>query len=410
MLLLGLIVASTLPPQEVQKSVADLAYPSVTLDKNTRFIEWWYEVPGHWVFSPSQLSLSYSFAPSEAPQRGLLLVRVNGQVADRIRLHADGEDYVTTQVDLPIAGESPQGLHVKLEYYPGGNDLGCDQPDERAITVHNTSAFELRYRFRDARADLRALPYPFAYAQADHPIETLVVIPDDISETLLTALARTSHTLGRWADLSPLSLRVVSSHEYLEGALDGRPVNVIAVGPDDSLREVLQDLRLNGGGSGARIELQVAHWNPANAVLWIGGRTPEDVLRAALALETSPETRGPTLTVPADEPSTEESPEEDVSPWAHQVVSLKDLDISTFTIRGERAQTHSLYLRRPLGWKLDDDSTLTLNLSVPDPKIFDSTLTVELNGKRAGRVSLDELDGRSVEIALPNGDALNRDE
>ena len=195
---------------ETTVTLSELNYPDATLTTEEPLVEYWFELPENWVLeNTSELELVLSYPAGDGGARpGRIEISVNDKVVDQLPLDKTGQDLLRQQVALPFGLPTPAGLHVKVEYDSRGGDEGCDEPDDRFVTVHGISLFRLSHRSKQARGDLAILPYPFSYKRARSPVVNYFALPQQPSEAALDAAVGLARWFGGAADKSAFRFEV----------------------------------------------------------------------------------------------------------------------------------------------------------------------------------------------------------
>lgn len=386
-------------------TLAELGYSAEQLSTGSARVEYWQELPGNWLLEEgSAFELTYSHPATSQSSSAEVLVTINGQEAHRFVLGTAEVALARELVPIPSFRPLPAGLHVVVEYFPRGNELGCVAPDERVLVVREISAFDIQYSLRPADEDLAALPYPLAWQRALEPIPVTFVVPTRRESFEMDAAARIASWLGQQAGGSPFHFETILDEAWTEDAMSATNVIILAseaLTLPDFERSACSDVATATEPS---LALCRSSSDAHLGVLWVAGADEEAMATAVEVLTTrSSELRGGVSSV-----AILGDAGESIAPWSAPRTSFADLEVSEVMFRGLGEQVRSFYFRRPRGWQLGADSTLSLHVSVAAEA--ETSIQVSINGNDLGQFGPHDLEEEYLHVQLPGGTTLNRDD
>lgn len=257
-----------------------------------------FTLPADWKLLPGaelQLELTAFFSNLLVGQEqrdlggvvaGALDVTLNNVALPKTMLQDNGQQKVT----LPLPPEALQpdplsGLHRLVIQWDAS--ASCDFNLATSLLLANTSQFVLPHQVVSLPLNLADFPRPLAqYNQAAAPV--YLVTPDKPGVTELQAAFSLAAALGRLT-VGRLDLKLIPASQLTQNSRD--EAHLIFVGKDDSF-SLLNEVNLplsaaaaeRPGESDGTLQVAVSPWNPARAVLAVGGVSEAAVLKAALAL------------------------------------------------------------------------------------------------------------------------------
>lgn len=385
-------------------TLAELGYGAEQLSTESDRVEFWQELPGNWLLEEgSAFELAYSHPAATQASSAEVVVTINGQEAHRFTLGATGVPLAREQVPIPSFRPVPAGLHVVVEYFPRGDEVGCVAPDERVLVVREISAFDIQYSLRPADEDLAALPYPLSWQRAREPISVTFVVPARREGFEVDAAARIASWLGQQAGGSPFHFETILDEEWTQETM--RATNTVVLASEAL---TLPDFELGcsdiASATDPSFGLCRSSTDAHFGVLWVAGADEEAMSSAVEALVTrSGELRG-RISAASDLGDAEE----ETMPWSETRTSFADLDVSEVMFRGLGEQVRSFYFRRPRGWQLGEDSRLSIHVSVAAEA--ETSIQVSINGNELGQFGPHDVEDEYIHVQLPSGPSLNRDD
>ena len=258
-----------------------------------------FTLPADWKLLPGaelQLDLTAFFSNLLVGQEqrdlggvvaGALDVWLNDVALPKTMLQDNGQQKVT----LPVPSEALQpdplsGLHRLVIQWDAS--ASCDFNLATSLLLVNTSQFVLPHEVVGLPLNLADFPRPLAqYNQAAAPV--YLVTPDKPGAAELQASLSLAAALGRLTG-GKLDFNLIPAGQLTEAQRSTG--HVVLVGKDGSFDTLLNEVDLPLSAAGAEqpaegdgaLQMAVSPWNPARAVLVVGGASEEAVLKAALAL------------------------------------------------------------------------------------------------------------------------------
>jgi hypothetical protein len=376
-----------------------------------------FTVPQNWQVNPanSYLEIRYdtvvqSVNPAQLP---VVQVSVDGEIAGTF-LPETGTNNVV-RIDLPAtAFVQPDDFQKEVRFllYAGRN---CADLDHIRVNVHEDSIVHLDYTPQPLAPDLADFPYPLE--QGFYTPETIyLVIPDDYSDTDLTAVAAVATALGNSVQRETTTVVVVNASNLTPETLANS--SAVIIGTPSSNR-FLADLyntdrlptRLSAEGnilpkSGGAIgsddgvlQLIVAENNPDFAYLVVTGGSNAGILKAASALSAENGRFGfEGDLVIVEQVATASDAPQDVPVRR----TLGDLGFRDTTLSGLGSNRASLSFFVPSNWRVQADASLELSLvHAGGLTPYASGVTIELNDRAIGSVAIEPNNATNQLIEIP---------
>jgi hypothetical protein len=162
----------------------------------------------------SSMNLVYSYGPQLNPRTSTVEVLLDGNFIGGERLSSEsGEHRKTLKVDLPpqlIAPNSKIEVFFRMSPREDINRRECHfTPTEQLVgTVHEETNFNLKRESSATLPDLRLLQYGFPFASPQDLSKTIIVVPENPSETNVLTLLEFSERLGSLSEASSVELKV----------------------------------------------------------------------------------------------------------------------------------------------------------------------------------------------------------
>ncbi|MCC6904400.1 MAG: cellulose biosynthesis cyclic di-GMP-binding regulatory protein BcsB [Anaerolineae bacterium] len=370
-----------------------------------------FELPYRWLLADgidhSYVELRYDVTGSAgsplmaSPQNDMIPGSLLEVFFDDYLLASITPQYGTNQIlrlPIPVGQVNPNresSFHtLRVSYYSGRD---CDLANEVRVAVKNNSIVRVAYTEVPIVPDLGDFPRPLTQ-NPYIPQSAAIVIPEDFTESDLSAAASIAATLGRLT-FGALRVELMTTAEANPTALGDR--SVVLVGePDrhgliDSLyRQGLMpttltpegDIKLPSGLSAQPddgiLQEIVRPTSPSHVFLIVSGNTPEGVTKAAHALlQPQPAFgfNGALVVVESiNSVVTEEVP-------VQEVTTLEDVGFTDAIFYGTGSQRSSASFFVPANWQILSGAAITLEYAYSNSLDTElSGVTVELNGRPVG--------------------------
>lgn len=363
----------------------------------------------------STVSLTYALAWSGTSNAavdygvvGTMLVYFNEELIDTIILEGAGE--VTKEIAIPetaLASKAVDGRH-QLRIYLNA-DINCRfQNVYTTVIISKNSKFNLQYENVTPPVDLSLLPQPIFQPDSILPSSALVVIPDNPDASELQSALTVSAGLGSITE-GDLSTSLVTNGSLTPEMVSSN--HLIFVGEANHFPNLsAANLRYPIGGNGLAmpqghegdgiIQMAVSPWSPSNVVLYIGGNSPEAVVKAGQTFSTG-------KVIAVDEPNV--SFISTVNPATQENVTFVDRTLKEL---GYESQTMGLFGENYFSYLFyasPEQAASTggyLNLIISHSGLLDydkTGMTVILNDEVVGGVRLSEDSPTTTQIKLVPG-------
>lgn len=397
-------------------SLSDLGYAETLLVGPFDATSLYFSLPANIRLAPgSSLSLKYALAWSGGTFQGYddygiggtLLVYFNGELIDTVILQpglASEKEIIIPANALNLPDETGR---YSLRFFLNA-EVNCEIEEVRTtVIVSKTSELNLQYETVVPPADLTIFPRPIFQPDSIIPSSALVVIPDNPETYEVQAALAAMAGLGAVTNgelttnlitNSDLSQDLVArNHLIFVGTAEKFP-NLSAVNFPIPVAD--RGLGLDGEfTSDGVIEIGLSPWSPAAVVLFVGGNSPDAVVKAGQAFSTG-------SIVAVEKPNF--SLIDTVNPLERVVVqedqTLKDLgyEDSTLGLYGEDYYSYVFYASPEQSGS--DGAYLDLVLSHSDLLDYDQTgVTLLLNDEIIGGIQLTQESPVTERIKLVPG-------
>lgn len=305
-----------------------------------------FQLPADWqVLEGSRVELRLrnffsSFVPAQGEARelglvaGHLSVLVDGELIYRSVLSANGEQDIGVRI-APEHWQEHRGPNHELSIRWDAS-ASCNFNLSTTLLLLPDSKLVFNYAPAAITPDLSALPYPFLSFNAPEASESLIVLPNELSEAQVAAGLSLAAALGRLSE-SENTLEMVAEKQLSEEERANK--HLIFVGVPESFASLSgvelphQDNAVVGSAKPdlGFIEMLNSPWNPGRAVLVVGGGSQEAVLAAAIQLG-----RGELLLNPERNLAL-------VERGSLSASGLQDFETATFSQLGEGDRTFRQY-------------------------------------------------------------------
>jgi hypothetical protein len=300
------------PPRTPSMTLASLGYEDeIVYGAQPQDYRFYFQLPFGWHLEESPFFvLKFTHAEILDPYESAIDIELNNVPIGSALLDGRNAKEGELTVSLPRrslrTGSNRLEVAVEMNFPDSDNIHKCKVlDDERAWTVISSdSEIFLPYNVLDLRPDLSLFPYPFS--QASGFDQTLFVLPDQLSPSLLNDLIQLAVRLGSATNAEDISAHVAYASEIDEGVrrshhliLLGRPtenallheVNAYLPQPFASDSDLLEPLvvdtvafSLNPDRDAGLLEITASPWDEEYSLLAVSGTTDEGVRLAVQTL------------------------------------------------------------------------------------------------------------------------------
>lgn len=364
------------------------------------------------VLPGSTVDISYSHSATLHPDYSTLTVLLDDVPIASVPLDHTNTDVDDWKIDISSFDLKP-GFH-KLSFWAKMkvNAAVCEDPQNSSawLTIRNDSKINLRMAGSGSVADLTIYPSPFVARGAAKPVQTVLVVPDDINESEFKAAARLSQFFAAQSPNGLLRTPIVIESDATDAALSGAsPIWLGA--PDrwkDQGRKAMNAFgaSVSGGEVIAKqgaIGVVASPWNEARSSMVVTG-DGDKLVRGAEILTTEllyKQLQGGYSVIPDELPDAA-SREEDGTDKPY-VLTLEKLGYGNLVTEDVLQGGSSIYYPIPNNWDLNGGATLRLKYKHSKSILFNkSVMKVLLNGTPVQSVNLVDRtsDGGEVDVRL----------
>ena len=392
-----------LPAGQLNLSFEQLGYDSRNL-RNHDAQHWFYfNLPGNFEILPTEnyLDLVTTHYPASPDQPSTLEIELAGSLIGTVPLQDTNPISPTSRIGIPadLLTTGQNILHLRLDTGGSCENLGALLD----VLVDSSSSISFNYRQNPYPTDLALYPYPFTEVSL-LDIPTTIVIPDQPSANILSAVATIAAGLGQ-ASNGTMNIRIVTTSDF-DSSLEANS-HLLVLGTPDS-QPLLQELDLSRPVDEALLDPEqglleeiVSPWNPFRLALVVSGLDDEGILKASQALNRRAHflgMKGSAAIVlelaPVGSDETRQA----------STLTFEALGYDDEIAYGTRADIFNYNFALPLGWQMEEPAFFLLKFSHADilsPTA--SVVDVELNGIPLSSTLLNEenkLNGETI-VSLP---------
>lgn len=344
-------------------------------------------VPERWDIIRAQLHLSYVNSTALLPERSKLSIRFNNHVLAQVTLQPRSPEGT---IDLNIPARLLLNKYNDLEFYVTQNyTLDCSDPGAPELWTNvelNDSHIEIEYALKQVPLRLSSVANMLFDPKMFGPNTVNVVLESRTPELMHLAAVAASGVALRF-EYRPVQFTV--SGELLKGS------DNIVIGS----AKFLSGIMAGSGASMPSAPLAVLHMpgDRAHALIYIGGDTYAVMLKNAQAFSTLsyplPDA-GYALVKDIVLPAVSQYQGKNVVAQTTSY-TFKDLGLTTRTFRGINPGSAALAFRLPADAmvKENENTALSIHLVYSAGLRSDSALNMNLNGKFAGSIPLNDEKG-----------------
>lgn len=364
------------------------------------------------VLPGSTVDISYSHSATLHPDYSSLTVLLDDVPIASVSLDHTNTDVDDWKIDISSFDLKP-GFH-KLSFWAKMkvNAAVCEDPKNSSawLTIRNDSKINLRMAGSGSAADLTLYPSPFVAKGAAKPVQTVLVVPDDIEEAEFKAAARLSQYFAAQSPNGLLQSPILTEGDATDAALSG--ASLIWLGAPERWhsqgRKAMDafEASVAGGDSLAKqgaIGVVASPWNKARSSMIVTG-DGDKLVRGAEILTTESlykQLRGVYSVIPDVLPDAV-SREDDTTDKPY-VLTLEKLGYGNLVTEDVLQGGSSIYYPIPNNWDLNGGATLHLKYKHSKSILFNkSVMKVLLNGTPVQSVNLVDRtsEGGEVDVRL----------
>lgn len=174
----------------------------------------------------SYIDIYFTHSTTLLPNSSTLTVLLDDVPLTSVTLDNDNAEQVHLRAAMP-ASLLPQGFHkitvlVKMKV----SILVCEDPSNSSawLTIHRTSRTYLHVEQDDDNANLTRYPNPFVNRGAPSPINTIIAVPDELTEAEFKAAALLSQFLTRQTPDNRLNVAIYNEGEITDSLVRSRSI------------------------------------------------------------------------------------------------------------------------------------------------------------------------------------------
>ncbi len=233
-------------------------------------------------------------APVPAGVGGTLLVYFNDELIDTIILDSNSElEKEITIPDKALNAVEPDGRY-RLRLFLNA-DVNCrDNNLHTTLLVSKKSQFTFQYEEVPPVADLSLLPRPIYQPDSILPNSALVVVPDNPEAFELQAALTAMAGLGSITN-GELNVSLVTNNKLTQEMAASNHLIFVGLAKNfPNLQVVSLPIRVSASGlaldkdhnADGVVEIGLSPWSRSNIILFVGGNSPEAVVKASQAFST----------------------------------------------------------------------------------------------------------------------------
>lgn len=243
---------------------------------------------------------SFFIGPADSPRAAserlgaTLNVYFNGDLQQSVQLLAGSDIVYSVPLQVrSLPSPRPDGT-VEVSFFLNAA-IDCEEDfNKTTVLISSESQFVLPYTTIPLNTDLRKLPWPFYQPGLREQTEAVVVIPSNPSAEEVRAGLLVMAGFGRMTD-QRLPISMITADELT--ALTRNEMNLVFVGGADKFTD-LANVELPIQANGSRyvapniqdddgvLQVVPSPWNPARAILIVGGNSNTGIVKAAQAFTT----------------------------------------------------------------------------------------------------------------------------
>jgi len=334
-------------------------------------------IPQNWLLNEGNwLELKIAASPLLDSTRSSLTISLNGLQVNSYRFTRipGTKQRILIPANMFTQGNNALTFTATL-YLPDDPQTNCQNWDDpsRWAAIDPGGLLHLSFARRDLQADLANFPQILIeplekYLPVGAKRQTLIVLPENITQDDLTALSTISYELGSHADVNnDWRPEIVTENQLNASVTANRSIIFIGTVPAEFQNKVGRDKD--------SVALFPSPWGVENAVMLIGDRNRQDGFTPASVFSD----RAKSILLHGNVGYVDQAPLSEPQPFRNNV-SFEDLGYLDRTVRGigQQSLIYNLYIPYEI-----EPVAVKLNLGLvhsPDLDILNSSFTVYLNG------------------------------
>lgn len=364
------------------------------------------------VLPGSSIDVSYSHSSTLHPDYSTLTVLLDDIPIASTALDHSNLKVSDWKIDISSFDLEP-GFH-KLSFWAKMkvNAAVCEDPQNSSawLTISKSTRINLKIADIGSEADLTIYPSPFLARGSDSPVQTVLVVPDNIEQSEFKAAARLSQFLASNSPNGLLQTPIYTESEVTDATLVRS--SAIWIGSKDRWsgqgRRAIDAFAAslpNGDALAQQGVIGIAQspWNPARTTLIITGDGDKPVIGAEILTTGSlyKQLQGNYSEIPEHLPATVDVA--DGTSDETYVLTFENLGYGNLVTEDVLQGGSSIYYAIPNNWDLNSGATLHLKYKHSKSILYNkSVMKVLLNGTPVQSVNLLERtsDGGEIDIRL----------
>ncbi len=223
-------------PVNERQRILNLATDDITLQGLVDEVELYYSVPVQEVEDGNYIRLFVHY--SDLLQKGSsMTIYIDDIPIKSVPLKVDSNQI---DVKVPLTGDAlTQGFHnLKISFYGQISDKKCANVDSPAnwLTIESESHISLNMKEVGKRDNaLQDYPYPFVQPEQDNPVQSTIVIPDEVSASNLVAALKVASYLSSQVENKEIPI-------LKESEIKSISTHIIAVGAEEQWSGIIKDM------------------------------------------------------------------------------------------------------------------------------------------------------------------------
>ncbi|WP_027088305.1 cellulose biosynthesis cyclic di-GMP-binding regulatory protein BcsB [Cohnella panacarvi] len=362
------------------------------------------------VLPGSSIDVSFSHSPTLHPDYSTLTI-----LLDDIPISSTALDHTNTtvtdwKIDISSFDLKP-GFH-KLSFWAKMkvNAAVCEDPQNSSawLTIDRETRINLKIADAGSEADLTIYPSPFLARGSEKPVQTILIVPDDIEQSEFKAAARLSQFLASQSPNELLRTPIYAESEVTDAVLSGSSAIWIGAGDRwNGLGHRAMDAFAASRPDGAALASQgiigVAEspWHEGRTILVVTGEG-DKLVRGAEILTTDTlykQLQGGFTVIPDKLPNS--TSDADGTTDKTYVLTFESLGYGNLVTEDVLQGGSSIYYPIPNNWDLNNGATLHLKYKHSKSILYNkSVMKVFLNGTPVQSVNLLERTSEGGEIDI----------
>ncbi len=364
------------------------------------------------VLPGSTVDISFSHSPTLHPDYSTLTVLLDDIPIGSVSLDKTNTNVSDWKIDISDFDLQP-GFH-KLSFWAKliVNAAVCEDPQNSSawLTIRKDSKINLKIAEAGSSADLTIYPSPFIARGSSTPVQTVLVVPDSLTESEFKAAARLSQFLATQSTNGLLKMPIYTESDVSDDTLSG--TSAIWIGNPDRWkgqgRTAIAAFNAShpedeGLADSGVIGIATSPWDDERAIILITGND-DKLVRGAEILATESlyqQLQGSYSVIPDSLPDANKKAEDSTS--QSYVLTFDKLGYGNLVTEDVMQGGSSIFYGIPSNWDLNDGAMLHLKYKHSKSILYNkSVMKVMLNGIPVQSANLVEStsDGGTLDIKL----------